>query len=79
MLARIDEDCFVRFDFFAFAAEAIDAIRDRARALGIVPERGLTLSLTGPAALDQEELESVSSGTLLASVLTTAAVTVLLV
>lgn len=63
----------------AFAAEAIDAIRDRARALGIVPERGLTLSLTGPAALDQEELESVSSGTLLASVLTTAAVTGLLV
>ena len=63
----------------AFAAEAIAAIRDRARVLGIDAGHGVTLNLTGPAVLDQEELESVSSGAFLASVLTTVAVAALLV
>jgi uncharacterized protein len=41
------------YNSITFATEAIDAVRQRARALGIVAEHGLTLNLTGPAVLDQ--------------------------
>jgi hypothetical protein len=63
----------------AVAAEAIAAIRDRAKVLGIDAEHGVTLNLTGPTVLDQEQLESVSSGAFLALVLTTVGVAALLV
>jgi hypothetical protein len=67
------------FGSMAPAAAAIAALRAQAAELGIGPEHGLRLDLTGAAVLDAEELESVGSGALLASVLTTLAVAGLLV
>ncbi len=61
------------------AAAAIDALRAHASALGIDAEHGLSLNLTGEAVLNQEELQSVRSGATLAALLSTAAVTLLLV
>ncbi len=58
---------------------AIRALREHARALGIDAAHGLSLDLTGEATIDQEELQSVSSGATLAAVFSTAAVTLLLV
>jgi uncharacterized protein len=66
-------------DSMAPAAAAITALRAEPADLNIAPEHGLRLSLTGAAVLDTEELESVGSGALLASVLTTVAVAALLV
>jgi uncharacterized protein len=70
-----------RLDYgsMAPAAAAIAALRAEAADLGIATEHGVRLNLTGAAVLDAEELESVSSGALLASVLTTVAVAALLV
>jgi hypothetical protein len=70
-----------RLDFgsMAPAATAIAAVRAAAADLDIAPEHGLRMTLTGAAVLDTEELESVGSGALLASVLTTIAVAALLV
>ncbi len=64
---------------FAPAAAAIDALRAHASAVGIDAGRGLRLGITGKAALDDEELQSVTSGALLAGILSTFAVTALLV
>lgn len=61
------------------AADAIAKLRAMADALGIGPDNGLDLSLTGAAVLDTEELESVGSGALVAAGLTTVAVALLLV
>jgi uncharacterized protein len=61
------------------AAAAIEALRAHAMRLGIDAGHGLELRLTGAAVLDQEELESVASGTTLAGLVTTIAVTVLLI
>ena len=63
----------------ASVAPAIAALREHARALGIDGDHGLSLELTGKATIDQEELQSVSSGAKLAGLLSTAAVTLLLV
>ena len=60
-------------------APAIQALREHARALGIDAAHGLSLDLTGKATIDQEELQSVRSGATLAAVLSTVAVTLLLV
>jgi hopanoid biosynthesis associated RND transporter like protein HpnN len=70
-----------RLDFtsMAPAAAAIGALRAQAADLKIAAAQGLQLRLTGAAVLDTEELESVGSGALLASVLTTLAVAALLV
>ena len=67
------------FDSMAPAAAPVAALRALAADLHITAEEGLRLSLTGAAVLDTEELESVGSGALLASVLSTLAVTALLV
>src|SRR5918995_263359 len=67
------------FGSMAPAAAAIAALRADAADLGIAPEHGLRLNLTGAAVLDTEELESVGSGGLLASVLATLAVAALLI
>jgi len=61
------------------AADAIEALRAHAEALGVTDAAGLELRLTGSPVLDQEELESVASGTLVAATLTTVGVTVLLI
>src|SRR5690606_21311467 len=70
-----------RLDFasMAPAAAPIAALRTQAADLGITPDRGLSLNLTGAAVLDTEELASAGSGAALASVLATVAVAVLLV
>jgi hopanoid biosynthesis associated RND transporter like protein HpnN len=70
-----------RLDFgsMAPAAAPIAALRAEAADLGITAEEGLRLSLTGAAVLDTEELQSVGSGALLASILSTLAVAALLV
>ena len=63
----------------ALATPAIEAMRAHARTVGIDPGFGLRLSLTGEAALNQEELQSVRAGAMVAGVLSTVAVTLLLV
>lgn len=70
-----------RLDFssMAPAAAPIAALRAEAADLDITTEEGLRLRLTGAAVLDTEELESVGSGALLASVLATLAVAALLI
>jgi hopanoid biosynthesis associated RND transporter like protein HpnN len=70
-----------RLDFssMAPAAAAIAGLRAQAADLGITPDQGLRVSLTGSAVLDTEELDSAGSGALLASALTTLAVSALLV
>jgi uncharacterized protein len=70
-----------RFDqaSLALAGPAIEALREHARVQTIDGAHGLELRLTGEATLNQEELQSVRSGATLAAVLTTLAVTGLLV
>ncbi|HEX2478296.1 MAG TPA: MMPL family transporter, partial [Geminicoccaceae bacterium] len=70
-----------RFDpnSLAVATPAIEAVRAHARAVGIDPDAGLRLSLTGEAPLNQEELQSVRAGATVAAVLSTSAVILLLV
>lgn len=51
------------------ADDAMDALRDEARRLGLTPRNGVTVRLTGSAALSQEELESVEEGMGLAGLL----------
>ena len=70
-----------RFDpnSLAVATPAIEAVRAHARAVGIDTDSGLRLQMTGEATLNQEELQSVRAGATVAGVLSTAAVTLLLV
>jgi hypothetical protein len=60
------------------AAEALDVIRDQARSI-IAAEPDVRVRLTGSAALETEELASVSRGTGLAAVLSIIAVTIILI
>ena len=60
-------------------ANAIAELRASAEQLGIDPAHGLTLRLTGSAVLEHEELETVSSGAVLAGLTATAGVAILLV
>ncbi|MEO5336933.1 MAG: MMPL family transporter [Magnetospirillum sp. WYHS-4] len=60
------------------ASDAIDAIRETARDLGMTAENGLRVRLTGSAALAQEELKSVADGTGLSNLLAILVVVVLL-
>jgi uncharacterized protein len=70
-----------RFDpnSLAVATPAIEAVRAHARAVGIDTDSGLRLRMTGEATLNQEELQSVRTGATVAAVLSTTAVTLLLV
>ena len=70
-----------RFDpnSLAVATPAIEAVRAHARAVGIDTGSGLRLQMTGEATLNQEELQSVRAGATVAGVLSTAAVTLLLI
>jgi uncharacterized protein len=61
------------------ASEAIAALRAAAARLEIGPQQGLALYLTGGAVLEDEEMESVGKGAIMASVATTVAVALLLV
>ncbi len=44
------------------AADAMDGVREAALALGLTPENGVRVRLTGSAALSHEELQSVEKG-----------------
>ncbi len=67
------------FSSLAPAARAMSAVRQTARDLGLTPENGVRVRLTGSAALASEELESVGEGMGLAGALSFALVAVLLV
>jgi hypothetical protein len=60
------------------AGDAIDDVRDVARDLGITPRNGVRVRLTGSAALEEEELESVAEGMGIAAALSVTMVLVLL-
>ena len=70
-----------RRDFAALspAGAAMKAIRETARDLGLTPEAGVTVRLTGAAAMETEELRSVQTGMDIAGALTVTAVLALLV
>ncbi len=69
-----------RLDYasLAPASQAIAALRAAALQVDIDPAHGLQLHLTGGAVLEDEELQSAGAGALTASVLSTAAVALLL-
>ncbi|MGE0748211.1 MAG: MMPL family transporter [Rhodospirillales bacterium] len=60
------------------AQTAMAAVREAAAALGLTPENGVRVRLTGAAALDTEELQSVQTGASRASFLSLGLVTLLL-
>jgi hopanoid biosynthesis associated RND transporter like protein HpnN len=59
-------------------AAASDVIRGAAQALGLVPENGVAVRLTGPVPLADEEFGTLAEGALLNAVVTMAAVLVIL-
>ncbi|WP_299440644.1 MMPL family transporter [uncultured Rhodospira sp.] len=61
------------------AGEAMTAVRTAARDLGLTPENGVTVRLTGAAAMETEELKSVQTGMDIAGAITFAAVVTLLI
>ncbi len=69
------------FDFGSLqpASDAMDRIRELVLTLGFTSENGLRVRLSGPAALEQEELESVEEGMGLAGILSLVLVIVLLI
>lgn len=69
----------INYGSLAPAGQAIQATRDLARELGMNVEGGATMRLTGSAAIEHEELETVSSGALWSGLAATTGVAVLLV
>ncbi|MGI9487575.1 MAG: MMPL family transporter [Geminicoccaceae bacterium] len=69
----------IDYGSLAPAEGAIQATRDIAKRLGINQEGGPTMRLTGSAAIEHEELQTVSSGALWAGLSATAGVAFLLV
>jgi hopanoid biosynthesis associated RND transporter like protein HpnN len=67
------------FDSLAPAADAMREIRRHARELGLTGDNGYRVRMSGPAAIDSEEIESVSSNTELSSLISFLLVAVLLV
>jgi len=61
------------------AGAAMAAVRQAARDLDLTPDQGVTVRLTGAAAMESEELKSVQSGMDLAGLITFVAVVCLLV
>lgn len=68
----------LNFGSLAPAEDAMDGVRDEAAALGLTPDNGVRVRLTGSAALSHEELESVEKGMGLAGVISLVLVMVLL-
>jgi uncharacterized protein len=66
------------FDALEPGAEASDMIRKEAASLGLTPEHGVTVRLTGPVAMADEEFSTVADGALLNVVLTVIAVLIIL-
>ncbi len=69
------------FDYAALqpAGDAIDTVREAARALGLDSGRGVRVRLTGSAAISHEELQSVRDGAGLAGLISLVLVSVLIV
>ncbi len=59
-------------------AEATDVIRSTAQTLALIPERGVSVRLTGPVPMADEEFATVADGALLNGTLTIAAVILIL-
>ncbi len=66
------------FDALQPGAAASEAIRMTAAGLGLAPENGVTVRLTGPVAIADEEFGTLADGAALNSVLTVAAVLLIL-
>ncbi|HTO79616.1 MAG TPA: MMPL family transporter, partial [Methylocystis sp.] len=66
------------FDALEPGAAASETIRKTAAALGLNPENGVTVRLTGPVAIADEEFGSLADGAVLNSVVTVAAVLLIL-
>jgi hopanoid biosynthesis associated RND transporter like protein HpnN len=58
--------------------DAANAIREEAKGLGLLPEKGVTLRLTGPVAMADDEFATVADGALLNVLLTSLAVLIIL-
>jgi uncharacterized protein len=69
----------VNFGSVSPAAEALREIRRHARELGLSPENGVRVRLTGTAAMDSEEIGSIADNTALSSALSFLVVAILLV
>lgn len=69
----------LEYDSLMPAAAAMAGIHRMARTLGLVPENGVNIRLTGSAALASEEIGSVSAGVSVAGVISLIFVTILLV
>ncbi|MBB4286674.1 MMPL family transporter [Roseospira goensis] len=68
-----------RFASLTPAGDAMRLIRTTARDLGLTPDRGVTVRLTGAAAMETEELKSVQTGMDIAGAITLVAVVTLLI
>ena len=66
------------FDALEPGAAASETIRKEAVALGLTPDHGVTVRLTGPVAMADEEFATVADGALLNVLLTAAAVLLIL-
>lgn len=67
------------FGQVAPAASALKEIRRHARELGLTPENGVRVRITGSAAIDSEEIGSIADNTALSSQLSLIAVALLLI
>ncbi|HLC09435.1 MAG TPA: MMPL family transporter, partial [Methyloceanibacter sp.] len=66
------------FDALEPGAAASEAIRKEAAALGLTPDHGVSIRLTGPVAMADEEFATVADGALLNVLLTAIAVLIIL-
>jgi len=67
------------YDSLKPAGRAMDFVQTAAREMGLTPENGVRVRLTGSAAINSEELDSVAEGAALAGMLSLVLVAVLLV
>ena len=67
------------FEQFLPGEAAVETIRELARNLDLVPERGLSIRMTGPVALEHEELQSIQQGAVLAGLLALLMVSLVLI
>ena len=67
------------FEQFLPGEAAVEAIRELARNLDLIPERGISIRMTGPVALEHEELQSIQQGAVLAGLLALLMVSLVLI
>jgi hopanoid biosynthesis associated RND transporter like protein HpnN len=69
----------LNYGSIAPAAEALREIRRHARELGLTPENGVRVRISGSAAIDTEEIASIAENTSLSSIISLTVVAVLLI